>query len=871
MKNIVLAMATEGLDISKLSLAEDKIIEALDNQDYSKSQFRKITCDYQENVVNSCKRSKADALIISEKLPGRKDLIDVLKEVKSVMPNIKIIVLLIKDREVGDLMLAKLAMLGIYNWMPSPWRPNDIAKLVLNPRQLNDVEQYMPKLVENDGVVSMVISSPTTYATNSENGSIATVKKLDNLNANASEGKDLADITPKDSWHVKEDGKEAKSYSGMMKNKTSLFSHQTISQRYHEVSQDNAINFNESMSEEELLSMIEKSKEKKEAADDLSFDLGIENPVQIAETSTPKRQYKSITGNSSIFADIKQNPNKMTSNATELQSTKINFNTCLTQVANENNDVKTETKPLPANNPGVNIRAILNNQTKDKASQPALQKQAEAAELLAKMANLAADAGSTFKSEDTPKTTTPLSVKAEDDGVAKTGDTPKTTTPKPSVNAENSVVVSSEDTPKTNVPLSVNAENNVIERTENAPKTTPPDPSVKVEKDAVLRSKNTPKTTTQDASVKADNKREDDVLKTDAQSPLATSENNVTIKSTDVHEKAVQDSKALPETNIPDTPAKAMKVTERAFKGDASVSFVKSDDHVNTKSTNAQANASKNSIVIDTKGFSRDSIELANEVKSLLGRSRNFTELARNYNTIHRNNYIESERKRCLDMMRSVSTNKNATTIWEAFTPNSEIKTIFCCSILPLATSIPTFLAQSYRKIGAQVNLVDLTREGTLLHSTRKSALEGVVTNQSTFKEFSAKDQGDAINIVYGVAGHGVEWVMKQADKTIIIAPADIRTIRRFIDQYGELVNKGSMMVVEPTCDLSLRKPVEKLISQTHRIDSVAYIRCVNSTAPRTLLTGKGYYELMNETNEFAESIPYVSQAFIVLTGLCTK
>ena len=843
MKNIVLAMATEGLDISKLSLAEDKIIEALDNQDYSKSQFRKITCDYQENVVNSCKRSKADALIISEKLPGRKDLIDVLKEVKSVMPNIKIIVLLIKDREVGDLMLAKLAMLGIYNWMPSPWRPNDIAKLVLNPRQLNDVEQYMPKLVENDGVVSMVISSPTTYATNSENGSIATVKKLDNLNANASEGKDLADITPKDSWHVKEDGKEAKSYSGMMKNKTSLFSHETIAQRYHEVSQDNAIDFNESMSEEELLSMIEKSKEKKEAADDLSFDLGMENTVQIAETSTPKRQYKSITGNSSIFADIKQNPNKMTSNATELQSTKINFNTCLTQVANG------EAKPLPANNPGVNIRAILNNQTKDKASQPALQKQAEAAELLAKMANLAADAGSAFKTEDTPKTTTPLSVKAEDDVVVRTGDTPKTTTPSPSVNAEN----------------------NVIERTENAPKTTPPDPSVKVEKDAVLRSKNTPKTTTQDASVKADNKREDDVLKTDAQLPLATSENNATIKSTDVHEKAVQDSKALPETSIPDTPAKAMKVTERAFKGDASVSFVKSDDHVNTKSTNAQANASKNSIVIDTKGFSRDSIELANEVKSLLGRSRNFTELARNYNAIHRNNYIESERKRCLDMMRSVSTNKNATTIWEAFTPNSEIKTIFCCSILPLATSIPTFLAQSYRKIGAQVNLVDLTREGALLHSTRKSALEGVVTNQSTFKEFSAKDQGDAINIVYGVAGHGVEWVMKQADKTIIIAPADIRTIRRFIDQYGELVNKGSMMVVEPTCDLSLRKPVEKLISQTHRIDSVAYIRCVNSTAPRTLLTGKGYYELMNETNEFAESIPYVSQAFIVLTGLCTK
>lgn len=199
MRSIVTAMAMDKISINDLSIAEDKIVESINNED-RKNPVVKYSADYADGVLSTCLRCKAEALIISEKLTGAHDVVDIIKDVKNALPDITIIVLLLSEREVGDIMLSRLVMSGVYNWLSAPWRPFAIAEMVNHPRRLKDVEQYMPKLMDDGkGGFNAVIIKPMkatqdTPKVNKQKNKASAFHSVQSFNNDTP--KDLNDIAP---------------------------------------------------------------------------------------------------------------------------------------------------------------------------------------------------------------------------------------------------------------------------------------------------------------------------------------------------------------------------------------------------------------------------------------------------------------------------------------------------------------------------------------------------------------------------------------------------------------------------------------------------------------------------------------------------
>ena len=150
MKNIVFAIKMNGVNAQTIQAFEDGIIKELSDKNQSIQIGQRYHCDHQDGLLELCQKVKPDILVINEKLEGNGDFADLIRNVRSELPEVQIIVLLKEQRDVGDVLLATLVTLGIYNWIVSPWSPKDIATLILESKQLKDVSIYMPRIVRNE-------------------------------------------------------------------------------------------------------------------------------------------------------------------------------------------------------------------------------------------------------------------------------------------------------------------------------------------------------------------------------------------------------------------------------------------------------------------------------------------------------------------------------------------------------------------------------------------------------------------------------------------------------------------------------------------------------------------------------------------------
>lgn len=150
MKNIVFAMKVEGIDAAQIKTFENSIKDYLRSTHPSFEINQIFSCDYKEGLYNVCKTVKPDILVVSELLPGNGDFAQIIRDIKTTLPHLEIIVLLSQERPVGDALLATLVTLGIYNWLVAPWKPALITEMMVSPRKLSDVEIYMPKIIANN-------------------------------------------------------------------------------------------------------------------------------------------------------------------------------------------------------------------------------------------------------------------------------------------------------------------------------------------------------------------------------------------------------------------------------------------------------------------------------------------------------------------------------------------------------------------------------------------------------------------------------------------------------------------------------------------------------------------------------------------------
>lgn len=148
MKNVLFAINMEGITPNEVKSFEEKTTLALRSGSKDYAEVKPYHADYKEAVLRSCSQFDIDVLIINERLQGCDDFAKLIKEVKSEFPTILIVALITDNKMIGDPMLANLVATGVYNWIPSPWKPEKVANLVISPKKLKEVENYMPRIVE---------------------------------------------------------------------------------------------------------------------------------------------------------------------------------------------------------------------------------------------------------------------------------------------------------------------------------------------------------------------------------------------------------------------------------------------------------------------------------------------------------------------------------------------------------------------------------------------------------------------------------------------------------------------------------------------------------------------------------------------------
>ena len=149
MKTVLFAIAMNDLSPSQAEDFENQTVNALRMGSREFADVAHVHCDYKDGLFKMCQQYKPDYLIVNEALKGIGNIFDIVKDIKSELPEIKITVLLTNQRVIGDVVLANLTASGIYNWLVAPWKPESVANTLIVPKKMKDVEAYMPRIVEN--------------------------------------------------------------------------------------------------------------------------------------------------------------------------------------------------------------------------------------------------------------------------------------------------------------------------------------------------------------------------------------------------------------------------------------------------------------------------------------------------------------------------------------------------------------------------------------------------------------------------------------------------------------------------------------------------------------------------------------------------
>lgn len=140
------------------------------------------------NVLNMVKEKKPNILILRDDLQGQEDTLTIVREVKDAVSDIRIIILT-KERAVGDSFLAGLVTYGIYDFISTRMlRVQDVAMLVLRPNKYADISKYIPVIkVKEDGEMAfdtkvIVENSETLDDINRKKSINENIKPLERLN-----------------------------------------------------------------------------------------------------------------------------------------------------------------------------------------------------------------------------------------------------------------------------------------------------------------------------------------------------------------------------------------------------------------------------------------------------------------------------------------------------------------------------------------------------------------------------------------------------------------------------------------------------------------------------------------------------------------
>lgn len=113
---------------------------------------------YKEAILKGIRETAPDIVIIREKLPGSKDILEILTEIRKKYPNLRIIFVASKIHKIGDKFLALITSYGIYDILIGEVLIDKFVDVIRNPRTFKDALIYMPegRINENDEPVFKV-------------------------------------------------------------------------------------------------------------------------------------------------------------------------------------------------------------------------------------------------------------------------------------------------------------------------------------------------------------------------------------------------------------------------------------------------------------------------------------------------------------------------------------------------------------------------------------------------------------------------------------------------------------------------------------------------------------------------------------------
>lgn len=99
---------------------------------------------YREILLEKISQTNPDILLIREALPGTKNIVKLIYEVRMKYNNVRII-FMTGRRQPGDLILTELVRYGVYDLLlGSEVKKSDLFGLIRNPRQMKDVRHLLP-------------------------------------------------------------------------------------------------------------------------------------------------------------------------------------------------------------------------------------------------------------------------------------------------------------------------------------------------------------------------------------------------------------------------------------------------------------------------------------------------------------------------------------------------------------------------------------------------------------------------------------------------------------------------------------------------------------------------------------------------------
>ena len=147
---------------------------------------------YREGILQAVKDNRPDVILIREGLSGNANLTDIMYKIKVDFPETRII-FIAGDRPVGDVFLATLVQIGIYDILVGQ-KVNavDMLKRIIVPNNLSDVAQYIPKITVDENTNKQLFEVPDS-SLQKQSTTIQerpSKKQINNINSNISKVED---------------------------------------------------------------------------------------------------------------------------------------------------------------------------------------------------------------------------------------------------------------------------------------------------------------------------------------------------------------------------------------------------------------------------------------------------------------------------------------------------------------------------------------------------------------------------------------------------------------------------------------------------------------------------------------------------------